>query len=171
MAERKMPTIDDLKRMYEEGIEQPLLSGVKVQMRPVQPDQLLMSGKMPDMLTPLVMKMMHPAEEETFLFPDEVQEFIDKPRDDQKDALEFMKAVNHVCTVALIDPTIVPYLSISDRLWVFKLAFYPAEVLSTFRYEPLGDVEAVRDGDEDEQPTEPDHATDGAVLESSSVPV
>lgn len=169
MAERKMPTIAELRRMYDEGYEQPLLSGVTVHMRPVQPDQLLMSGSIPDILTPLVLKMMHPAEEEAFLFPDEVQNFIDKPRDDAKDAVEFIKAVNHVCEAALVDPSIVPYLSLSDRMWVFKLAFYPAEVLSTFRYTPPGDVEAVPNGDQDAQPPVNADVLDGAVLESGSL--
>ena len=169
MAERKMPTIDELKRMYDEGVEQPLLSGLKVKMRPVQPDALLMSGSMPDILTPLVIKILQPAEEEAFLFPDEVNKFIDEPRGDKKSAIEFIQAVNHVCTAALVDASIVPYLTISDRLWVFKLAFYPAEVLSTFRYQPSGNVEAIHDGEQEPQQAKSADVPDGAVLEPGGV--
>lgn len=159
----KLPTIEELRRAYEEGLPQRLLSGIEVKMRPVQADKLLMSGKVPDILTPLVMNMLFPpkqAEPGPETFPDEIGDYIAKPRDDTKEALEFIRSVDVVCEAALIDPTIVPYLSLGDRLWIFRLAFYPAEVLSTFRLEPTPNVGLTPDEPGDAHATEPDIALD-----------
>lgn len=147
----KLPTIEELRRAYEEGLPQTLLSGLEVLMRPVQPDRLLMSGKVPDILTPLVMGMMfakEPPADET-VFPDEVEDpvnaYLNKEREKAQDAIEFIKSVDVVCEAALVEPDIVPYLSLADRLWIFKLAWMPAEVLSTFRLQSKRDVESSDD--------------------------
>jgi hypothetical protein len=58
------------------------------------------------------------------------------------------------------DEIAISELSLSDRMWIFKLAFMPAEVLSRFRYEPARDVEAMDDEQEQPQQTEPDAIPD-----------
>lgn len=161
----KVPTIDDLRRAYEEGVPQTLLSGVEVQMRPVRPDALLISGKIPDILTPLVLGMLFPQEQgKEQVFPDEVRnpvdDFLQKERAKAADAVEFVRAVDAVCEAALLDPSIVPYLSLADRMWIFRLAFMPAEVLSTFRLGQAADVGAVDGSQEQPRPTERDDAGD-----------
>lgn len=170
----KLPTIDELRKIYEEGLPQTLLSGIEVYMRPVRADVLLASGKVPDILTPLVINMLFPPKREADEFVDEVGDFVSKPRDETKEALEFIKAANVVCEAALIDPSIVPYLSLSDRLWIFKLAFMPVAVLSTFRIKPRRNVET-GDGEREELlPSESDDARDRPVepVESAdSLPV
>lgn len=151
----KLPTIEELRRAYEEGIPQRLFSGIEVQMRPVRLDKLLMSGNVPDILTPLVMRGLFPASDaEADRFPDEINTFIGQKRDKQKEAVDFIRAVDVVCEAALIDPSVVPYLSLSDRLWIFRLAFLPAEVLSRFRLQPQADVVDVGEGDEVRQAAE-----------------
>jgi hypothetical protein len=151
----KLPTLEELRRTYDEGVPQTLLSGLEVQMRPVRPDKLLLSGKVPDILTPLVMGMLFPAEDDdTGRFPDELDTFLSKPRNKAAEAAEFIRAVDAVCEAALVEPEIVPYLALADRLWVFRLAFLPAEVLSTFRLQPKGDVETVPDQQGDAQPAQ-----------------
>lgn len=157
----KLPTIEDLRRAYEEGLPQTLLSGLEVQMRPVQADKLLMSGKVPDILTPLVMGMMFAKEqpEDETVFPDEIDDpvnaYLNKQRQEAKDAISFIQSVDVVCEAALVDPSIVPYLSLRDRMWIFKLAFYPVEVLSNFRLKPARDVAAGNDSAGDAQQAEP----------------
>lgn len=162
----KLPTIEELRRAYDEGLPQTLLSGIEVYMRPVRPDKLLASGKVPDILTPLVMNMMFPPDkvEDDVVFPDEVNSFLGKPRDKTAEAIEFVKAVDVVCEAALIDATAVPYLSLSDRLWIFKLAFMPVEVLSTFRLQPKRDVGVGDSSTGEPQPPERDDAGDSGTV-------
>lgn len=168
----KLPTIEELRRAYEEGIPQRLLSGLEVQMRPVQPDKLLMSGKVPDILTPLVMGMMFAKEEpvDATVFPDEADDldpinvYLTKQRQEAKDAIEFIKSVDVVCEAALVDPSIVPYLSLQDRLWLFRLAWTPVEVLRYFRLQPARTVEAGDGGGTEPQQAEPDVAVDRNAL-------
>lgn len=167
-SKAKLPTLDELKRAYDEGLPQTLLSGLEVVMRPVRADRLLLSGNVPDILTPLVMRMIFPREEvvDATVFPDEaddqdpVDAFLYKEREKAQEAMEFIKAVDVVCEAALIDPSIIPYLSLTDRMWIFRLAFMPAEVLSTFRLQPAGDVGVVFD-EQGEVQAERDAAGDG----------
>lgn len=147
----KVPSLDELKRAYEEGLPQTLLSGIEVYMRPVRPEKILATGKIPDILCPLMLGRLFPKPKlNPDAFTDEIGDFLAKPRDEAKEALEFVASVDVVCEAALIDPSIVPYLSLPDRMWIFKLAFMPVEVLSTFRLQPQGNVGLV--DDEREQP-------------------
>lgn len=161
----KLPTIEELKRAYDEGLPQTLLSGLEVQMRPVKPDTLLMSGKVPDILTPLVMGMMFAKEkEDETVFPDEVKDpimhYLSKEREKAQEAVEFIKSVDVVCEAALVDPSLVPYLSLADRLWIFRLAFMPVEVLATFRHQQTANVETGNDSAGEPQQAEPVAALD-----------
>lgn len=166
---RHVPTIEELRRAYEEGIPQTLLSGIQVKMRPVQPDKLLAAGTVPDILTPLVMRMIFPPPEAEVHFPDEVNTFLSQERKKAADTVEFVRAVDVVCAASLVDPSVVPYLPLSDRMWIFKLAFLPVEVLSRFRLKSTRDVGAVPDEQGDEQPTEPGAAVDRVTEPAESV--
>lgn len=155
----ELPTIEELKRAYDEGLEQTLLSGLKVVMRPVRPDTLLVSGKVPDILTPLIMKMMFARQQEDdTVFPDEVKDpithYLTQERAKAQEAMEFIKSVDVVCEAALVDPSIVPYLSLNDRMWIFKIAFLPVEILSRFRHQPPRNVEAGDDSAGEPLPSE-----------------
>lgn len=148
-AARKLPSLEELRRAYEEGIPQTLLSGIEVKLRPIQPEMLLELPEVPDMLTELVMGMFFPVKEvEENPFPDEeddVQRFVTKPRDEKQEALEYIRSLNIVCDAVLVDASVRRYLSLNDRVWIFKLAWLPVDVLSTFRLQPESDVEAVSD--------------------------
>lgn len=163
----RLPTLEELKRAYDEGLEQTLLSGLKVKLRPLQPDKLLLSGTMPDVLTPMVMGMLFPpATEDDAPLPDEVDNFLFKQREQAQEAAEYIRAVDAVCAAALVDPSLVPYLSLQDRIWVFKLAFMPVAVLSTFRLGQKADVEPVAD-----EPGEPHAAERADAGDGVAVPV
>jgi hypothetical protein len=148
MQEPTIPTVEELKRAYDEGTPQTLLSGLQVQMRSVRPELLLRSGKLPDILTPIVLKTLYESATE------ELDAYLFDQREQAEDALKMIEGVDAVCEQALVDPSIVPYLSLNDRMWIFKLAFMPAEVLSRFRLGQTRDVEVGADGEGDEQPTE-----------------
>lgn len=128
-------------------------------MKPVQLDRLLLAGKVPDILTPLVMRMLFGTKPDDPEFPDEIKDpathYLTKKRTEAQEAIEFIESVDVICRESLVDAAAIPYLSIADRMWVFKLALMRAEVLSTFRHEPARDVEAVHDEQDNAQPTEP----------------
>lgn len=145
------PTIEQLRRIHEEGVEQTLLSGIPVMMRPVRIEVLLASGHVPDILTPLMLKGLYEN------INDDLTDFVAKPRDGKEETLEMLRSVDAVCAASLVDPSIVPYLELPDRMWIFKLAFQPAEVLSSFRLRPEGDVVSVDEGEQVPQAAQRDH--------------
>lgn len=146
--EFKTPTIEELKRAYDEGELIPLISGIPVQMRSVRPEVLLRSGKLPNILTPIIIKMLYEDVSE------KLDAYLFTERDEAAETLEMIAGVDAVCEAALLDSSIVPYLSLSDRMWVFKLALLPAAVLSTFRQQQDGNVDGAPDGEGNVQPTE-----------------
>lgn len=139
----KAPTLDELRRMYEEGLPQTLISGIEVRLRPVTPDKLLRLGRIPDTLAPIMLKGLYQD------IHSDLDDFVQDKSDDREQTLEMLNAIDVVCEAALLEPDIVPYLSLADRMWIFKLAFMPAEVLSTFRLQPERDVAAEADGEGD----------------------
>lgn len=150
----------EYRTMREQGVPQTLLSGRKVKMRAVTPDKLLRGGRVPDILTPLVLKMLKGEVEN-----EEIDNFYGQERDEVKDNLAMIDSVNVVCEAALVYPRVVDMpegddeisiddLSLTDRFWIFKLAFQPAEVLSRFRLESLANVDSSADSEGDEQPPE-----------------
>lgn len=139
----KAPTLDELRRMYEQGLPQTLISGIEVRLRPVTPDKLLRLGRVPDTLAPIMLKGLYED------IHNDLDGFVQTQADDKEAALEMIRAIDVVCEAALVEPDIVPYLSLADRMWIFKLAFMPAEVLSTFRLKPPRDVESAADGEGD----------------------
>jgi hypothetical protein len=164
----KLPTIEELRDAFEKGLPQTLLSGVEVAMRPLRPEPLLFGGKIPDPLRPILMHMLFPPRQENYSFPDELDAFVSEEREDEQAQLDFVQSVDTVCDAVLIDPSIRPFLTFADRLWIFRLAFYPVEVLSRFRLQPPGDVGVVV-GEQGAQPTEPDAAGDGTANEAEPV--
>lgn len=159
--EFKVPTVEELKRAYDEGELIPLISGIKVQMRSVRPEELLRSGKLPDALSQIVHKsLFKDAREEldAFVFGNSQEDAPEEAQDEVPQSLEqtieMIKGVDAVCDAALVDPSIRPYLSLSDRMWIYKLALLPAAVLSTFRQQQDGDVEPKADGEGNVLPTE-----------------
>lgn len=162
----------ELRAMREQGVWQTLLSGTPVRMRIVTPDMLLAGGSMPDILSPLVTKMIF-----EYVEGFELDGFIAQ-REEAKHALEVVKSLNLVCKAALLEPRIVDTpqaddeicaedLTLADRGWIFKLAFQSAEFLKTFRNEPARDVEAAPDSEGDVQPTEQDDVREG---QAGSIP-
>lgn len=142
------PTIEELRRVYDEGITQRLISGIEVQMHPIQIEKLLEAGDIPDTLTSILVKGLYEDVRE------DLDNFVMEKQDDRAKAVETIRSVDAVCRAVLIDPTIVPYLSLSDRFWLFKLAFMPAEVLSRFRLQSEGNVDVVDESQNVQQATE-----------------
>jgi hypothetical protein len=143
--------------MRESGVLQTLPSGRVVRIRTVTPDRLLRLGKLPDILTPLVVRMIY--EEVTV---SDLDAFL-ATKEQVTQALEMIDSLNVVCEAGLLEPSIGPGegqitvddLTLAERGWIFKLVFQPAEVLSSFRYESAPDVAVVPDGEDNGQPAQP----------------
>lgn len=146
----------EFRAMREHGVLQTLPSGRVCRLRTVTPDRLLRLGRLPDILTPLVVRMIY--EEVTVT---DLDAFLaQKEQVDQ--ALEMINSLNVVCEAGLLEPSIGPGenqisvddLTLAERGWVFKLVFQPAEVLAAFRYRQAPDVDALPNGENDSDQAE-----------------
>lgn len=142
---RPKPSLEERRIIHEQGVLQTLPSGVDVAVRPVTPTALLEAGKVPDILTPLVIDMLF--EKDMSKTNAALDSFVQTPRAQREDALAMIESINAVCEAALVDPSQLPYLTYADRAYIFRMAFLPAEVLSRFRSQPAGDVARVDEGD------------------------
>lgn len=137
-------SLDERRKVIEEGVDIVVPTGVAVRVRPVTPDGLLRTGKIPDTVTPIMLKALYE--------PDKAQvaldEFVQEPRQTAEEMLTMLTAIDAVCEASLVDTSQLPYLTFQDKGFIFRMAFLPAEVLSRFRSEPARDVGRVDDGNE-----------------------
>lgn len=146
-----------LRAVREQGVLQELPSGIVVRMRPVKPAHLLRLGKIPDVLTPLVLKVLYgQAQQRDF------NDFLSL-REQRDEALAVVESVRVVCTAALVEPRIVDDpqaddeihiddLDAADQAWIFNLAFLEAKELRSFRRGQAPDVEPMAAHEEHAQP-------------------
>jgi len=140
------------RRNREEGelIQLPY-SGKLVRLRTVRPDMLLRLGKIPNPLSALMVDIIYGTTED-----DRLDRFLDT-QEGVEAALDMLESLRVVCTAAFIQPRIVDDpvgddeisiddLELSDRSYIFRLSFIPAEALKTFRYKPPSDVEVMENG-------------------------
>ncbi len=151
-----------------EGYTKELPSGAVARLRPVSPDQLIAAGEVPDILTPLVLKMLFRGSDGS-----ELTELVNNNEESLRHAQGTMKLINAVCRAAFVQPRIVdepatdPHehtmgddeitiddVTIIDRYFVFQLATQPAEVLRTFMFPEAGTVAALPDEQGDGQPAQ-----------------
>lgn len=129
-----------------------------VRLRTVRPDTLVRLGKIPNVLTTLVLNMIYDRGEE-----DQFEKFLTNV-ESREEALEMLESLRVVCTASMVSPKIVDNpqaddeisiddLDLGDRSYIFRLAFVPAEALSTFRYKPPSDVAVVANGEGNPQPS------------------
>lgn len=126
--------------------------------RTVRPDALIRLGKIPHVLTTLVLNMIYDRGPE-----DQFEKFLSDV-ETKEEAAEMLESLRVVCTASMVSPRIVDNpqeddeiaiddLELGDRSYIFRLAFAPAEALSRFRAEPPSDVAVVANGEGDPQPS------------------
>ena len=144
-----MPTgVELLKEMREKGIEQCLPpTGRLIRLRVLDAPSLLRHGKIPDILTPLVVRSVYQE-----LTDDEMRAFLGQPRVNIDDALAMLDTMEFVCKHSIADETPIEELTLAEKRWIFRLVMGPAEILTNFRYDPTLDVEYV-DEVQELQPT------------------
>ena len=155
------PTLGvEWRKLREEGVPVRLpVSGRVVRLRTVRPDQLLRRGKIPDVLTSLVVKMIYGKSTDA-----DFAAFVE-PREAAEEALEMMESLRVVCEAGLLEPRMVhdpqaddeisiDDLEYPDRTYIFRLVFAPVEALARFRVKQKATVEPVADEQGDAQPAE-----------------
>lgn len=160
MGETKRPTRGiDWRKPREEGFLLALPSGNSATIRPVALDVLLRQGKIPDLLTPLVAKMIYEGVD-----TDELDKLLSVEKlAEQSD--EMLALIDAICAAAFLEPRIVEQpqaedeiaiedVELADRGTVFSLAVLPANDLRRFLQRQASAVEPVPDGDGDEPEAE-----------------
>lgn len=123
-----------------------LPSGNVIKMRAVPLDQLIITGQLPDLLTPIAAKSLWTTTDEK-----EIGNTLDL-------AKGYIELVNRIVPMAVVAPKIVDRpaaddeielldLDFGDRVAIFQLATQPAGVLAEFRREQAAKLAAVRNGE------------------------
>lgn len=147
------------RKPREEGFLVQLPSGNVCRLRPLSPDLMLSMGEIPDLLTPLVEKMLFEGAD-----IGEVTQALDKAIDpaEQFDAgnlLRLIRFIDAFCVRALIAPRIVENpqaedeisiydLGLQDRFAIYQYCIQPAEVLYSFHLVAQSALEPISDGGE-----------------------
>ena len=155
MGETKRPTRGiDWRKPREEGFLLALPSGNSAKIRPVALDVLLRQGKVPDLLTPFVAKMIYEGvdtkELDALLSVEKLAEQSD----------EMLELIDAICVAAFLEPRIVDDpqaedeisiedVELADRGTVFSLAMLPANDLRRFLDRQAASLEPVSDGNGD----------------------
>jgi hypothetical protein len=142
--EKVMTAAEKLAEMRTKGTEQKLPGTERmIRLRTLEAPELLREGKLPDILTPLVIKSVYQE-----LTDKEVREFLSVQRSNAAEALKMIDAMDFVVAKSIADGTNVSDLTLAEKRWIFRLAMGPAELLITFRYDPNDDVEPVAEGED-----------------------
>lgn len=156
MPETLKPTSGrDWRKMNEASIITVLpYSGMVVEMGRAPLDQLLLTGKIPDVLTPIASDLLWSSVGQS-----------KRPQDEIEADKRFFELVNAVVTACLLNPRVVANpaqddelaigdIDFADKLIIYKLATQPLAVLHRFRQGQAPDVDAVHEGDDLQPATE-----------------
>lgn len=156
MTETLKPTSGRDWRKLNESIITTILpySGMVVELGRAQLDQLLLAGKIPDVLTPIVSDLLWVSVGQGKRTQDEIE--ADK---------RFFELVNTVTTACLLNPRVVDNptqddelaigdIDFADKLIIYKLATQPLAVLHRFRQGQTPTVDSVPEGDDLQPATE-----------------
>lgn len=147
-TEKTLTPAEQLKLIQSGGVEQTMPgTGRVVKLRNLNAKDLLQDAKLPDILTPLVVKSVYQDTTDR-----EIRELLGNQRSGTDDALKMLDTIDYVVGKAIADGTKVDDLTLAEKRWIFRLALGPAELLITFRLDEESDVEPVAEGDK-VQPT------------------
>lgn len=144
--------LEELALVRVQGKEITIPSTERVlHIRPLDIAQILQEGKVPDILTPLVIKTVYSNVED-----EEILGFLTTERKNVNEALAHIEAVDFVVQHSVVDQVQIKDLTWGEKRWIFRLALIPAEYLANFRYEEDADVADVSEGDEVREAAERD---------------
>lgn len=132
----------EYKKMQTYGVEQVLPpTGRKIKLKSVDAESLLKEGQIPNILTPLIVKMVYQD-----LSGNEIRQFVEGNKGQVQDALGMVETLNFIAKYAITDGTKVESLTLAEKRWIFRLVMGAAELLITFRFDQDPDVEVVSEG-------------------------
>lgn len=146
------------RRAREEGYAFTLPSGKVARLRPVALDALIRSGKVPNLLIPVIARMLWETTGEGDMRTTEEREAEEKAH--------FIDLVSMIVPAAMLSPRVVDNpkatadeislddLHFGDKLAIYRLARLPAEVLDNFSTGQTGAVEPLPDGEDVHEATE-----------------
>lgn len=144
--------VELIAQMREKGVEQMLPpTERKILLRSLDVETLLLQGKVPDILTPLVIKSVYQDMDD-----DSLIDFLKAKEVSVGEAIKHLEAIDYVVELCIADDTRVKDLTIGERRWIFRLVMMPAEILVTFRFQPFADVESLPEGDQVRETAERD---------------
>lgn len=144
MATKKKTTLDLVEDMRRYGDPQVIpVTNRKVRVKAVNAADLLREGKVPDILTPLVVKAVYQDVSDR-----ELREFVGQPRAKIEDALAMADAVDYIVEKHLVSGAKLSELTPAEKRWIFRLVMGSAESLVNFRLDETSDVESVPESDE-----------------------
>lgn len=137
-----------LREGREKGTVLPFPSGHNYRVRIPGADGLLKRGNLPNPLLRFVVDAFYQGVTE-----EKYQAFL-SPQESGDSARELIESLRAVCEAMFMEPRVVETpeaddeltaadLPLMDRMWAFRLAFAPAEVLYPFRGEQTTPVESV----------------------------
>ena len=140
VTKKKEPRVVDPNQLVRDvlrnGVEQEMPGTYRVlKIRNLDSVALLREGKLPDILTPLIIKSVYQD-----LTDREVRDFLGQSRGNAAEALKMAEALDFVAKHAVVDNIKVEDLTLGEKRWIFRLAVGPAEMLASFRFEQESDV-------------------------------
>lgn len=144
VEEQPFDFASEYRKMKKEGVEQILpYTGRRVRLRSVDAPTLLKEGQIPNILTPMIVKMVYQD-----INDNELRQYTEKNTGDAAHALAMLESLDFVAKHAITDGTKVEDLTISEKRYIFRLVMGAAELLITFRYDEDANVEDVPDGED-----------------------
>ncbi len=151
--EPKPTSAAEWRKAREEGYVVTLPSGHVARLRPVALDVLIISGKLPDLLTPLAAKSLW------------IETDGEEIANEAEKAKGYAELINIIVPAAMVEPRVVDDptgddeisledIDFADKAAIYQLATQPAEVLRRFRDKQKRNVAAVSDGQGDGTATE-----------------
>lgn len=150
-AKKKEKTqLELLEHMKRYGDPQTLpRTGRQVHLRTVNTKELLADDKLPDILTPLIVKSVYMD-----LTDNELRQFVEQQKGSKKEALDLLDSIDYVVTKTIVSGAKLDDLTLAEKRWVFRLVMGPAELLINFRLDEESDVEPVDEGEDVPQATQ-----------------
>ena len=158
MSDRPETIAELISKTLEEGRELTIPETDRVvRIRPLDVSALLDEGKVPDILTPIIVKAVYSEVSDS-----DAKNFVFKEHTDLKELAEHLAAIDYVVKHSLVGDNPSPkQLTLREKRWIFRLAMIPAEYLATFRWEQDDDVADVAEGEDVQPVAEPNPENQG----------
>ena len=149
----KPTSASEWRKAREVGEVVQLMSGKWIRLRPVSLDRLIMSGKLPDLLTPVAARTLW------------IETDLETIGEQAELARSYTELVNTIVPLAVMEPKIVENpqeddeislddIEFRDKVAIFQLATQGAEMLKSFREGQISALENISNSENYREPSE-----------------